>query len=245
MTVREMLPRAVMIIGLLAPALMVGGALGTKNGVWGFQTGFQFVFTGAFAAAAVLVLGLAVLVFALRAGRTAEALPIGVGLAGCVIVLAVLGWQFRLATSLPPIHDVSTDRGDPPAFSAVARLRGETANPLEYTEAVAQLQSKAYPELETMRSALSTGESFDRAVRVAEGLGWRIVNEDPGAGLVEAVDTTFWFGFDDDVVIRVRATAGGSLVDLRSASRVGESDLGANAARIEGFMRRFEESGQD
>ena len=239
---REMLPRAVLIVGLLAPVLMIGGALGTKSGVWSFRIGFQFVFTGAFVAAAVLVLGVAVLVFALRAGRTAEAWPIGAGLVGCLVVLAVLGWQFRLATTLPHIHDVSTDREDPPAFSSILRLRDDADNALAYTDAIAQLQSDAYPELRTMRSALSSGGSFDRAVRVAEALGWRVVNEDPSAGIVEAVATSFWFGFNDDVIIRVRPVDGGSLVDLRSASRVGESDLGANAARIERFMRRFNEN---
>ena len=235
-----MLPRAVLIVGLLAPLLMATGALGTRFEAWGFETGLQFVFTAAFAASAVLVIGIVVLVFALRTGRRAAALPIGVGLAGCVLVLAVLGWQYRLATTSPFLYDVSTDRVDPPAFSAVVLLRGEEANPLAYTEAVAELQAAGYPKLETVVTELAVNDSFDRAVRVAEELGWLIVNEDPGAGLVEAVDTTFWFGFKDDVAIRIRANdEGGSLVDVRSVSRVGGSDLGTNAARIERFIERF------
>lgn len=237
---KELLPRAVLIVGLLAPALMLAGALGTRFGAWGFQTGFQFVFTAAFAAAAVLVIGIVVLVFALRTGRRAAALPIGVGLAGSVLVLAVLGWQYRLATTAPFLHQVSTDREDPPAFFAVVALRGEDANPLAYGEEVAEQQAAGYPELSTVQTELAPSESFDRAVRVAEELGWLIVNEDPSAGLVEATDTTFWFGFKDDVAIRVRAgDTGGSLVDVRSVSRVGGSDLGANATRVERFIERF------
>lgn len=238
--VKEMLPRAVLIVGLVAPALMVIGALGTRFEAWSFETGFRFVFTAAFAASAVLVIGIVVLVFALRTGRQAAAVPIGMGLAGCVVVLAVLGWHYRLATTAPFLHHVSTDREDPPAFFAVAQLRGEAANPLAYTEAVAELQAAGYPQLDTLRTQLGPSESFDRAVRVAQELGWLIVNEDPGAGLVEATDTTFWFGFKDDVAIRIRADRnGGSLVDVRSVSRVGGSDLGTNAARIERFIERF------
>ena len=103
---KELLPRAVLIVGLLAPALMLAGALGTRFEAWGFQTGFQFVFTAAFAAAAVLVIGIVVLVFALRTGRRAAALPIGMGLAGSALVLALLGWQYRLATTAPFLHQV-------------------------------------------------------------------------------------------------------------------------------------------
>ena len=235
-----MVARAVLIVGLAAPALMVVGALGTRLGAWSFRTGFQFLFTGVFVAAAVLLIGVVALVFALRAGRAETVPAIGAGLAGAVVVLVALGWQYRLATTLPPIHDVSTDRRDPPMFVAAARLRGDDANPLDYTEAVAERQVAGYPEMGTLRTALRPGESFDRAVQVAEELGWRIVAEDRGAGRLEATATTFWFGFTDDVAVRIRrAEDGGSLVDLRSASRVGESDLGANAARIERFLVRF------
>lgn len=236
-----MLPRAVMVVGLLAPALMVVGALGARYALWGYLVGFRFVFTGAFVGAAVLVLGVAVLVFALRAGRGGDAWPIAAGLVGAVFVLVVLGWQYRLAVTLPYIHDISTDRNDPPSFFAVLAHRGDGANPLAYAPATAAAQARAYPGLATLESDLTVAEGFDRAVRVAQDFGWLIVNEDPTAGLVEATATTFWFGFKDDVAIRVRSDDGdGSLVDVRSASRVGESDLGANAARIERFLAEFE-----
>lgn len=242
MTTRAMLPWAVLVVGLLAPAMMAAGALGTRFGAWDFRTGFQFVFTAAFVAAAVLVLGIAVLVFALRAGRSGAGLPIGAGLAGAVLVLAVLGWQFRLATTRPAIHEVTTDPTDPPAFSAALALRGDKANPLADAETL-ERRAGAHPRLAPIATALPPPAAFDRAVRTAEQLGWRIVNEDPRAGRVEAVATTFWFGFKDDVAIRVRAgDSGGATVDLRSASRVGESDLGANAARVLRFAARFGEA---
>jgi uncharacterized protein (DUF1499 family) len=67
----------------------------------------------------------------------------------------------------------------------------------------------------------------------------KIESTDIAAGLVEATATTFWFGFKDDVVVRVVANAAGSRIDIRSVSRVGQSDIGANAARIEKFLAAF------
>lgn len=233
-----MLPRAVLVVGLLAPLLMLLGALGTRLGAWDFETGLQFVFTAAFVAPAVLLAGVAVLVFALRTGRPRQALPIGAGLAGSVLALAVLGWQYHLAVSAPFIHHISTDRDDPPAFHQVD-LRGEEANPLDYNRNIAHLQAVHYPHLNTIRSSLDPDESFGRAAMVAEDLGWRIVYEAPDGRGLQAVATTFWFGFADDVVIRIRPQEDGALVDLRSVSRVGVNDLGANAARIERFIERF------
>lgn len=241
MTTKEVLPRAVLIVGLGAPTLAVVGALGTRLAAWDFEIGLRFVFTGAFAASAVLLVGAAVLVFVLRTGRRRAALPTAVGLAGSVLVLAALGWQYHLAVSRPFIHDISTDRDDPPAFPLLAELRGEDANALDYNPTIADLQAVHYPHLNTMRSGLGTDESFARAAMVAETLGWRVVHAAPDASVLQATDTTFWFGFTDDVVIRIRAHDDGSLIDLRSVSRVGMHDLGTNATRIERFIERFGE----
>lgn len=241
MNVKKALPRTVLIVGLLAPALAVVGALGARLAAWDFQTGLQFVFTAAFAASAVLLVGAAVLVFVLRTGRRAEALPVCSGLAGSVLVLAVLGWHYHLVVSLPFIHDISTDRNDPPAFHLLAELRGEDANPLDYNKTIAHLQGVHYPHLNTVRSGLAPAESFGRAAMVGEELGWRIVHEARDGSVLQATDTTFWFGFTDDVVIRIRPDRDGSLIDLRSVSRVGVHDLGTNATRIGEFIERFGE----
>lgn len=233
-----MLARAVLIVGLLAPLLMLVGAGGTRFGAWDYETGLQFAFTAAFVAAAVLFVGAAVLVFALRTGRARQAFPIGAGLAASVLVLGVLGWQYHLAVSRPYIHDISTDREDPPTFAQV-ELRGEDANPLDYNRNIAHLQAVHYPHLNTIRSSLDQAESFARAAMVAEDLGWRVVYEARDGSGLQATATTFWFGFTDDVAIRILAHEDGSLVDLRSVSRVGVNDLGTNAARIERFIERF------
>jgi len=83
--------------------------------------------------------------------------------------------------------------------------------------------------------------AFDRALQMAQALGWEIYHQDRNAGVIEAVDTTAIMAFKDDVVIRVRSNAQGTLLDLRSVSRVGVGDLGANAKRIRTFEQRFQE----
>jgi uncharacterized protein (DUF1499 family) len=139
-----------------------------------------------------------------------------------------------------PINDITTDLEEPPRFAAVVAARPPHANSVEHGgAAVAARQRKAYPEIRPIETALSPDEAFSRAVEVAEKMGWEIIARDTAARVIEAVDTTAIFRFKDDIVVRVRAAAEGSRVDLRSASRIGRSDLGKNAARIIEFSQRF------
>jgi uncharacterized protein (DUF1499 family) len=143
---------------------------------------------------------------------------------------------------VPPIHDISTDTEDPPRFEKIVALRGADSNPLDIDPQVIAQQEAAYPDLATLQSPRNYGDSFRLALETARALGWEVVNEDVNAGLIEAVDTTAIMGFKDDVVIRLRTGDSGVIVDLRSVSRVGVSDLGANAARIRAFLERFRET---
>lgn len=142
--------------------------------------------------------------------------------------------------SVPPIHDITTDPDDPPQFDAVVALRAGAANSLDYPAETAAAQRAGYPDLATVTLAGDPASLVDRASTVAAQLGWEVVATDPGGGRLEASDTTFWFGFTDDVVVRIRPAAGGSELDVRSVSRVGASDLGANAARIRRFLDRMQ-----
>ncbi|WOJ98428.1 DUF1499 domain-containing protein [Congregibacter brevis] len=148
------------------------------------------------------------------------------------------------ARDVPPIHDIATDLVDPPVFEEVLRLRGNNSNPLELTEDVVEQQLAAYPDLQTLESPRSYASSYNLALTTARDLGWEIVREDANAGYIEAVDTTAIMQFKDDVVIRVQTNAEGSLIDLRSVSRVGVSDLGANAKRIRSFIAAFKASAE-
>lgn len=143
------------------------------------------------------------------------------------------------AGKYPPIHDITTDTENPPMFDSGVYYRGEDANPVDIKPEVIEVQKQFYPAVAPIESALSPDEAFDRATEVAEAMGWRIYSSDPANRLIEASYTSFWFGFVDDIVIRVSRADSGSRIDLRSVSRVGRSDLGANAARIEEFAKRF------
>jgi len=125
------------------------------------------------------------------------------------------------------------------------RQAANAANSTEYGgKKIADLQKKSYPDIVTQKRAESREAVFQRALEIVRGSGWEILAEDPNAGRIEATDTTFWFGFKDDIVIRVRADGPNSaLLDIRSISRVGRSDAGANAARIRNFIRELNKAG--
>ena len=224
------------LIGLFALPI---AALGVRFGFWGFQASAPVLYGACLLAVIGLVLGIAALVRAKLRGRPADRLPAGAGTLASVLVLVWMGMQYLTATSVPPIHNISTDRDDPPMFDAVVALRGPGTNSLEYDAEDAAAQAGGYPDLTGLATPLDAAAGVERAAAVAEDLGWEVVNVDSEQGIVEATATTFWFGFKDDVVIRVRAAESGSKVDLRSVSRIGLSDLGANAARIEKFLARF------
>jgi uncharacterized protein (DUF1499 family) len=158
-----------------------------------------------------------------------------------ILPLAMVGPHAYKAFTLPFIHDVSTDLEDPPLFQAPRILSAPRENSLDHGGAtLATQQRSGYPDLGPILSQLPVGGAFAHAHDVALGLGWEIVEAEPEPARIEAVATTRWFGFRDDVAIRIRAEGDGSRIDLRSVSRVGESDVGANAARIRAFVDAFQ-----
>ena len=169
------------------------------------------------------------------------------GIVALFIALAAFGFPWRMqaqARRVPPIHDVTTDPEDPPAFVAVVARRSGARNPVEYGgPAVAAQQRRAFPDLVPMHLAAPPERVFPTVEAVARGLGWEIVAAVPAEGRLEATATTSWFGFKDDVVVRIRARGSGSRVDVRSLSRIGGGDLGVNAARVRAFLDRLRASG--
>jgi uncharacterized protein (DUF1499 family) len=160
-----------------------------------------------------------------------------IGIAISALIIAVMVVQVIGANSVPPIHNISTDVVDPPQFNAVVPLRGEDTNPLEYNaDEIGPVQLDAYPEVTTLVLPTSRADALDRVVEVLTEMGLEIVLTDREAGTVEATATTFWFGFKDDMVVRVRGDDAEAIVDARSVSRVGVSDLGVNASRILEFL---------
>ena len=235
------LARALLVDGVVAPVLMGVSALGTSIGIWPFTLGLLLLL-GAFLLSVMGIVGALVSLYLSRKpGREGDRALALIGLALCATVTAVFLFYAVPGFKVPPIHDISTDIATPPDYSPTLQAaRGSTANALERSPEVDAAQSKAYPDLVPITATATADESYQRALKVAGELGWQIVNSVPGEGRIEATSTTRWMGFKDDVVIRVRTGAtGGSVLDLRSVSRVGVGDAGANAARIRAFRERF------
>lgn len=232
------------LVLVVAGALMAAvGGLGHRWGWWHFTTGFEWLRWGFYASIAGIVASLAVLAGAawLRRGKLALAALPAIVLGAAVIAVPLDQW--RRAADVPPIHDISTDLDDPPEFVALAPAREAAPNAVDHPgEDVARQQRAAYPDLAPVRLAAEPDAVLAAAEAVAREMGWEVVEADRAAGRLEAVDRTFWFGFRDDVVIRAReAGDGGTLLDVRSASRVGVGDIGTNARRIRDFLARLQD----
>lgn len=226
---------------ILLLAVMLTGMAGVKFGILPFRvafSGFGFALLGTVGVAA---LGILVLVWSLfmhsprlrsHAGWSAV-----IGLIPLITVVAVVG---PANFGVPAIHDITTDTENPPQFQVAQKERSATENTLEYPgDRVARLQREAYPDLQPLLTPLPFTDAFKRSLTTVEALGWRVLVEDMQAGNIEATEQTQWFGFKDDVVIRITSEGDYSRIDIRSVSRVGKSDLGANAARIRRFQTAF------
>ncbi|MEA3018313.1 MAG: hypothetical protein QOI38_3035 [Sphingomonadales bacterium] len=245
---------------LLAAVLSIGGALaaliaayGSGHEYWHFRSGLKALRYCFFAAAAGGLLALVAIFLRRRGGGR-------LGLLNLIALLVSLAFCFylyslyRTAYSVPPIHDVSTNLVDYPRYY---RLRVRDDNlasvPADRRPDLAALTPRerwmayhrdAYRDLATLRVQWPVAETVGRAERLARDRGWEVVTVDTGQGILEAVATSRFFRFKDNIVVRVRplSAGGGSMVDMRSMSRVGVSDVGANARRIRDFLADLRES---
>jgi uncharacterized protein (DUF1499 family) len=218
---------ALLVLGAAGPAYRLGASLSTAYGImrWAEYIGF---------AAALLATGAAIYTY--RGRRWIRMLASVLALAaGLTAVLIPLLWQQR-ARSLPSIHDITTDLDNPPAFQSVIARRAGAPNTLDRPPQLALLQREGYPDLAPITVPTPPEATFDRALAVAQSQGWEIVTADESTGRIEATDTTRWFGFTDDIVVRLTAWGAGTRVDVRAAAREGAGDLGRNAARIRRFL---------
>jgi hypothetical protein len=210
-------------LALAAVFLLVASGLGVRAGLWPFRFGFgMFAAAMLFGLAAAGVAALALMIPRLRGSSAILVFSVLLGLASAAVPLD----HVRRVKSLPYINDISTDTENPPQFSS----------PKPYPPHFAELQHIGYPELRALEIAVPPAQAFARARAAALESGWEIVASDERAGRMEAVATTRWFGFKDDIAVRISASGSGSRVDVRSRSRVGRSDLGANARRIQDFL---------
>jgi len=170
-----------------------------------------------------------------RRGGTVTVVAAAVGFAAvaAALALAVAG------SDKPPINDISTDTLDPPVFAAInGDIRGEDVTPIDFNPAFAAQQASAYPDIRPLDLPVPRPQAYDLALAACDK-DWQIIAADRAAGRIEAVARVAWWGFRDDVVIRLSATATGTRIDVRSKSRVGEGDLGVNARRIAAYLDRL------
>ncbi|MEO5812135.1 MAG: DUF1499 domain-containing protein [Rhodanobacter sp.] len=230
--------RFALVLAVIAALMLLAAGVGTRLSLWDFGTGFGVmrwaVFVGLAAAVCAVVMLLMPRVRRGHGVTLVVALLLGLG-------TAFIPWNnLRMAKTVPPIHDISTDTVHPPAFVAILPLRAGASNPADYGgPEIASQQLAAYPDVRPLQMALKPAAAFDRSLQAARSMGWEIVASDPAAGRIEATATTLWFGFKDDVVIRVQAAGDGSRVDVRSVSRVGKSDVGTNARRIRAYLAKL------
>jgi uncharacterized protein (DUF1499 family) len=242
---RKIISYLAIVAGFLALiTLAIAGPL-YQLGVAQLSSAFLLLRWAAYIGAGAAIVGLILLIW--QALKPSEKLPssmllgLAVIAAGVSFILPYL--QLQTARSVPPIHDISTDLTNPPAFIAIAPLRANAPNPVEYAgEETAQQQRQAYSDITTWNTSASVEVVYQQALKVVADMGWELVASDLNEGRIEATDTTTWFGFKDDVVIRLVATETGSAVDIRSKSRVGRSDVGVNAKRIRAFLSALEQA---
>ncbi len=224
---------------LVSLALIAGAGPAYRVGILPLGTAFDALRLGVLVAAVGSGLALIALSGLVRHRRFGS-LPIALG--ALVVGLgssAIPYMHWQQAQHAPPIHDITTDTGDPPAFRALAEARERAPNAVDYPgEETARLQRAAYPDIEPLYLAATPDAVRAAAETTVLAHGW-----EPAAverDRLEATAVTTWFGFRDDVVIRLREVDGGTRVDVRSASRLGRGDAGANAARIRAFLRELE-----
>jgi uncharacterized protein (DUF1499 family) len=222
-------------VGALAALLFVGGPLAIQIGLIAPIAGFAGFGLGGLLGGVSFALGVAGLLRTRpgsgREGRDRAIVGVGIGAA----IMAVFIGAIVSAPQVPPINDITTSPDDPPQFVAALELAPNQGRDMSYPgEEFARQQREAYPDLAPIQVPTDPAATIARIADIARDLGWEVTLRDEAEGRLEATQTSSIFRFVDDVAVRVRPapSGSGSVVDVRSKSRDGRSDLGANAARI-------------
>ncbi len=234
--------------GVISVILLLAAPMGYKYGSSLLMSSLGTVMLAFLVAVLVVIVSLVMLLYVNKHQMLRDRKLLFIGIAVSILPMVMIVPNVLKGTSVPAIHDITTDTSSPPVFHVIVNQRLVGAkeeaivNDLTYgagfenPSMLAKLQQEAYPEIQTLELNSDVMSVVAVTSKILEESGMEVVNIDPELGIVEATATTFWFGFKDDVVVRIRPTRSGSKVDVRSVSRVGQSDLGANAARIMGIL---------
>jgi uncharacterized protein (DUF1499 family) len=231
----------VMAVCVAAFVMLIASGPGTRLGLWPWETGLSLVkwaaYTGMCGAVGAVIL---IVLLVVPKWRARSWIPVA------ALVFAVIAFVppillLEEAKKLPNIHDITTDPFDPPVFNALMAMRKTVPNGADYGGVeIAKQQQKGYPDIKSLVLKGTPADTMQKAIDAARSMGWEIVASDAPAGRIEATDTTTWFGFKDDIIVRVRPDpSGGSRIDVRSVSRVGSSDVGANAKRVRKYLAKL------
>ncbi|HEX3862057.1 MAG TPA: DUF1499 domain-containing protein [Stellaceae bacterium] len=232
-------------LAIVAMVLLAAGPLGWRLGWWHFRFAFSTLmpWSGYCGIAAVVAAVLALAVGRRLHNRRQVAIGAFAFVVGALI--AYVPWHYEeMRGTVPSIDDITTDWVNPPQFQAVLPVRkAADANSVDYKGTkVSDLQRKAYPDIAPLNLNIPPPQAFARALAVAERMEWTIVASDAAAGQIEASQSSRWFGFTDDIVVRITPTDSGSRIDMRSESRYGRGDFGVNAARIRKYLAALQDA---
>src|SRR5579859_232663 len=227
------------VVAVAAAVALVLAPLGYRAGLISLRTALLevpriYVFYAGIAGAAISLIALAMTAAGRRGGWAALAvigIIIGAG-------SAYVPWKFaQMGRAVPPVNDITTDTANPPAFEAVMPLReAAKAEPVTYSPDFPAMQKQAFPDIGPQHLNQPVDRAFSIALDAVHKMGWKIVAADGERDRIEATDTTLWYGFTDDIVVRVSADDGGSRIDIRSKSRIGRGDFGTNARRVRAYL---------
>ncbi len=221
---------------ILAILVAMAGPLGSRIGWWNFDTAvviLKWAAYGGLLAAALCLSGL------LLAHPGSKRRGFIFSLLGLIIIVPMVlflqSWK-EAKENLPPIQDITTNTENPPEFwyAPNSRIYGGVA--------IAAWQNEAYPDIQPLILPVPIDKAYDLVIDVIRDKGWQLYKPSRVEMHIEATDTTFWFGFSDDVTIHITATENAaSRIDMRSASRFGSGgDAGTNANRIRLFFEALE-----
>jgi hypothetical protein len=229
------LSKSALIFGIAAPLVAMVGVTLARYDMIGKLAGFSGILAGALIAIAAIVTGAIALVLVVKNGGSKKSALVGLFVA--LIYISFLGSRAAAGGGVPAIHDITTDLANPPEFVELS-LRPDNLAGVDTLENWRMIHAKGYPDLKSVTIARPVAEIIADAEQIASQLGWDIAVADPATGHFEATASVSYIRFKDDVILRAVPTDDGkaSIVDMRSVSRVGVSDLGVNAKRIRSFL---------
>ena len=236
--------RTLLAASVIFVLVLVSGPLGYKFGWLLLSPSIISLLVGLLGVILVALSSLVMLSVAIKYKLTVDRNFLLVGLLVSLFPKIFIVPQAINGLSAPKINDISTDTSSPPLFDKllITQIDNNELSLSQYAlskEERIKIQNHSYPELKTLSSSLDFDSALIRSAALLRHQGLEVINIDEDKGIIEAVDTTFWFGFKDNVVVRLKSHGSGTKVDIRSASRIGLRDFGKNAERIRRFLEDF------